>query len=647
MASSKKLSATVTIGGALAGSFKSMIGGARTQLGSVGSSIGQLTGRQRELNKTIADQARLGASANALRVQFANQELGAINRQISALKQREAVLAKGVQMRSDGKSMMASGGMMIGGALAMAATLGAPARAAADMEHKLQLIGNTANMTKAEIADLNDQIFRVSKVSNQSTDDVTRAIGFLVAAGMDIKTAVASLETVSKGATAAGADVEDLAKAAYSLNDSLNIEPTKLNAALNILAKAGKQGNVELKDMAKQLPVLGAGFKALKMEGPEAAATMGAALQIARKGAADADEAANNMKNFIAKIMSPETLKKAKKEFGIDLYKIIQEAQTKGENPFEASMQAIIKATKGDQKAIGELFGDMQVQNFLRPMIQQWEEYRRIKRESMTPEDVLAEDFRKMMETMKESTKGLGNAWQRLMITMGTTYGPVIGDVAKSLSGALDSLQSFTKANPETVRAVMSTTGVVIGLTAALGVGRLAVGGIGYALGAIPPLVTAAGTAFTWLAGTAIPAVVGGIRAIGAALLTNPIGLLVTGLATAAYLVYRNWDWVMQKIQVVGQYWQKAKAMFGFGDSTLKVSQEPGQPGAAGLLQPMPAMRAGGANVTNNVTNAPTITINQQPGQDSKGLVAELRRELERQNAVAARGRMYDAALGY
>ncbi|WP_240198384.1 phage tail tape measure protein [Salmonella enterica] len=119
------------------------------------------------------------------------------------------------------------------------------------------------------------------------------------------------------------------------------------------------------------------------MGGNEAAATMGAALQIARKGASTSDEAANNMNNFMAKILSPETLKKAQKNFGVDMYKIVTSAQKKGQNPFEAAMKSVIKMTKnGDQKLLGELFGDMQVQNFVRPMIQNWEEYRRIKETS-------------------------------------------------------------------------------------------------------------------------------------------------------------------------------------------------------------------------------------------------------------------------
>lgn len=41
-----------------------------------------------------------------------------------------------------------------------------------------------------------------------------------------------------------------------------------------------------------------------------------------------------------------------------------------------------------------------------------------------------------------------------------------------------------------------------------------------------------------------MPLVAGGIRAIGAAVLMNPIGLAVAGIAGAAYLIYKNWEHV-------------------------------------------------------------------------------------------------------
>jgi TP901 family phage tail tape measure protein len=649
--SKRNLQATVTIGGALASSFKSMIGGARSQIDGLGSSIGQLTSRQKELNATIRAHEKLGVSGSALRVSYAQQELAVIGSQIEAIKKRNSVLAKGAERRDIGGSMMMSGGLMIGGAVASAITLGKPIKESSELEHKLQLIGNTANMTKSEIGTLKDQIFAVSKASNKSTDDVTAGIGFLIAAGMEAKTATATIGTIAKASTATGAVVEDLAKAAFTLNDSLNINPENIKGALNIMAQAGKEGNVELRDMAKQLPVLGAGFKSLKMEGKEATATIGAALQIARKGASDADEAANNMKNFVAKIMSPETLKKAQKHFGVDLYKIIKEAQTKGENPFEASMKAIIKMTKGDQKAIGELFADMQVQNFLRPMIDQWSEYERIKRKALTSNDIVEEDFAKMMTTVKEQTQGMGNAWTRLMTTMGDTSAPVIGETSKSLAGLFESMQLFSKQNPETVRNIMQATGVVIGLTVALGVGKLAVGGLIYAWGAVPAIIGAAGTALTWLAGTALPAVATALRVVALAATVTPVGRMISLLVMGATLVAANWESVTKVFNAVGDAiggaWNKAKSFFGFGDSSAINSTSSPSTSSINMVPPTPAIRIAGGNTTTHVTSAPVITIHQQPGQDAGTLANEVIRKIDEREGIKRRSIMFDRQMGY
>lgn len=58
---------------------------------------------------------------------------------------------------------------------------------------------------------------------------------------------------------------------------------------------------------------------------------------------------------------------------------------------------------------------------------------------------------------------------------------------------------------------------------------------------------------------SAAPLVAGGIRAIGTALVANPIGIAVTAIAGGAYLIYRNWDgissWFTDK-------WQQVKGVF-------------------------------------------------------------------------------------
>ena len=699
----KKLSATITIGGAITGALKNALGSTRDGLNSIGKAATDLKSRQRELNRIISEQGKLAGPGSALRIQYANQELGVINKQIDALRRKQQVIEQTNQLKSTGRDLMASGGLQLGAAVAAAAPLGMVVNAAADFQYQLQMIGNTANMTKQEISLLEQAIMTASERSGQSAATMQRAIGFLVAAGLDVNTSKDLLVQLGRTATATGSDIEDLAKAAFVLNDTLKIKPgTEMAAAMDTLAQAGKEGNVELKDMAKQLPVLGAGFAALKMGGREAAATMAAALQVARKGAADADEAANNMKNFIAKVMSPETLKKAEKSFGIDLYKIIQDAQSQGANPFEASMRAIIKATQGDQKKIGELFGDMQVQNFLRPMIQNWEDYERIKNKALSASDVIDKDYDAIMETTRQQMTELANAGERAVKTIGSMMAPAFGQLLGVLTPVVNSIVKFAKENPELTKTVLTGAAVVIGFTAALGAAKLATGAIVYALG---PLLTV-----TKLVGLALPYVATGIRAITMAMAANPIGRLIVGLTTAAVLIYKNWepikgffvglwesvksatgaawewmknaflnftplglviknwepirgffvglfdgiratvssaiDWIIGKIQAVGEFWAKTKAFFGFGNDNQPKASAPN--GSATAPPTLPAMRSTGApgtTIHSNVT-AP-ITINQQPGQNSKELADEVARRIAERQAVQRRGQMYDAALGY
>jgi phage-related tail protein len=93
-----------------------------------------------------------------------------------------------------------------------------------------------------------------------------------------------------------------------------------------------------------------------------------------------------------------------------------------------------------------------------------------------------------------------------------------------------------------------------------------------------------AGSVFTlgkamWALAPALPVVAGGVRAIGAALIANPIGLTVTAIAGGAALIIANWDkikpyfdnllgwlgekfeWVMEKLRPLlnGLQWIKEK----------------------------------------------------------------------------------------
>jgi TP901 family phage tail tape measure protein len=672
----KRLNAVITIGGAVAGSLRSAFGTVTAETNKVGSAIQRLTERQRQLNAELERVGRSGSNAASLRVQYANQELATIGRQIALLQRRQALERAGVANKARRSEIGGKiGGTMMAGAMVMA-PLGAAINEAATFDYELQLIGNTAEMNKKQVGELGTTILQVSKDTQQSATNIRKGMGFLIAAGMPAQQASLYLGTIGKTATATNAEVEDLSKMVFTLADSLKIKPDGMLSAIDTLTQAGKEGNVELKDMAKQLPVLGSGFVSLKMEGREAAATMGAALQIARKGASDADEAANNMKNFIAKIMSPETLKKAKKHFNLDLYKIIQDAQKSGGNPFEAAMLAIAKATKGDQKAIGEMFSDMQVQNFLRPMIQNWDEYKRVKDKSLAANGVVDHDYQAMLQTTKQQMNELANAAGRLAIALGSVFTASTGDKSTGLAARIGQLADFITAHKELV----ATTAKVVGGLFAM---RLAVLGVSYAY----TLATGAGIAMKmmWLGmsgagalaagasgwmrvGAAIRFVGTSLLWVGRALLLTPIGLAITALAVGAYLVVKYWepikaffidlwagvkssfatvwDWIVDKIgwliTAPIKIGQKVGALIGRGGNTGGATGDWGSdsPGAGGLPS-VPAM-AGRGGVVVHDNSQTTIQVAQQPGQNSTELAREIQRELARMQGVRTRSRLPD-----
>jgi TP901 family phage tail tape measure protein len=548
---SKTLKASVLIGGSITPSLRAAIGNTKDGLTRIGQAIADVDKRQRLLGQSIQTFGKMGKNVDGLRREY--DQLTLASDRLRASQSRLAAAQRAVDANMARRSAL--GGQMMGAvgtAVATGFAIGKPVMNAANFARENRLIGNTANMSREEVAALGATILREARITNQGANELQKAIGFLVAAGLDVKTAEASIRTIGRTTTAAGADIEDLSKASFTLIDALKIDTDKggLQAALDILAVAGKEGNVELKDMAKVLPSLGAGFVALKMGGTEAVATIGAALEIARKGTDSADKAATNMDNFLSKIMSPETRKKAQKNFGLDIAGVIERAQKSGANPFEAAMQAVIKATGGDQKKIGDLFQDMEVQKFIRPMIQNWDEYVRIKNKALTKSaGTTDKDFALMMEQQAEQMKAAKIAADNLAKTFGAQLLPTIGNAAGKMAVFMDKATAFVNEHPHMVVGATKIAAAFVGLrVAGLAAGyaftfvagpflkvaallaRFRAAGAVASLGQFGATALRVGGAVRWIA-TAFAAIGGG-----------PVTIAIGALVAGAILVRKYWE---------------------------------------------------------------------------------------------------------
>ncbi|DAB40814.1 MAG TPA: phage tail tape measure protein [Sulfurovum sp. UBA12169] len=121
-----------------------------------------------------------------------------------------------------------------------------------------------------------------------------------------------------------------------------------------------------------------------------------------------------------------------------------------------------------------------------------------------------------------------------LITVIGTGFAPIVNNIGKVIGKVTMKLGGMIKEYPELTRwvtggiALFGATAVVLG-TVAISIGALTM--------AIPML----SKGFLVLGG-AIKFVGAALGFVGKILLLNPIGLAVTAIAAAAYLIYTNWD---------------------------------------------------------------------------------------------------------
>ena len=169
-----------------------------------------------------------------------------------------------------------------------------------------------------------------------------------------------------------------------------------------------------------------------------------------------------------------------------------------------------------------------------------------------------------------------------------------------------------------------------------------------------------------------------GIIWMGRALLMNPIGLAITAIAGAAYLIYENWDklkpwftalWddIVAKFETavvkiggmidsvkqkwndtkdavtggVGSAWASTKEFFGFGDNKAQ-SKPASQPSNL----PLPAIASSRSRGNTYQDNSQTtVQVTQLPGESQQALAKRIVAEQERMRAVRQRSMMTDGVI--
>lgn len=452
------------------------------------------------------------------------------------------------------------------GAAVAGISFAAPLASAAAFDQQLRdsvvtagLFGQAAEQRIAQLAASYQELALKTGIASA---DIAKAAGLLVSSGMDDKLTAQLLPTIARVAKAASAVPEDVAKVAFSLSTKFRISAADMELALAKLVTAGKLGRFEFRDMAKELPELTSQYEKFGVTGMRAVESIGAALQVAMFGTDSTSAAANNLKNFLSKLLSKETIKNFK-DLGIGITKVMEDAAIKGINPIEAAIEKVVKLTGmsqeemakafkkakdagmsdgqaaevvknqiakiGGAEKLAAVFGDMQVLDFMLPMLQNLEKYKEFKKEiEGSGIDVIAKDFDTQFAGLSTQIMMFGEVATQVMRRVGLAFAKNLPWLNTALMSALAFVSSIDEQWPGAIDTVLTIVGAFLALVVAL---------------------AALGPAFSIISA--------GLGVL--ALLFTPIGVAIMGIAALAVLVWANWSTVGP---MFARMWEGIKTVF-------------------------------------------------------------------------------------
>ncbi|WP_460063644.1 phage tail tape measure protein [Pseudomonas sp. S2_H08] len=506
-----------------------VIGGAVSS--TVGAAFKDVTGRikrleaegnkARVLQRTIGDTIRLREEwkkAHDTGAAGASKLLSRLNSNLDSLKKQGVEVgrlekayrsmgqtANKAELKAKGHQQIDSGvkGMKgaVGAAVVGVGAMAVPTKVSADFGAIVRDIAIKAGIAnKPQEQEMSRKIIDTSRDTGMARNDVADVVNQLVGAGMDLSKALEYAPVAAKFVVGQGSSGVDTAKMINALGQNAKItDPKQMQQALEAIAYQGQAGSFEAADMAKWFPELLANMASNGITGLDAVTQLGAMLQVQMKQAGSSDEAANNLKNWMGKIGSTDTVK-AYEKAGIDYKGSMQTGLQNGMSTLETSMslaQKYIQATDPKRAAAmaeatskiskeanpekakammasleeslrtGDLFADMQVKAALSAYMQNKALYSQLKNDSRDATGILDKNLAERRESSSQKWAEMAQSMDDAMRSIGDALRPVTDTVAESLTKVTKGITSLTDSAP----------GVVAGI-ATVGAGLIALKGI-------------------------------------------------------------------------------------------------------------------------------------------------------------------------
>lgn len=372
---------------------------------------------------------------------------------------------------------------------------------------------------------------------------------FLARAGFTPEAIHASMQDVLNLALANGVDLARAADIASNISSAFKIDPEvegNITRVTDVLSAASSRANVNLEMLGDTMKYMGSA-EDLGLTFEQAASMAGLLGNIGIQGS----QAGTTMRAMLNRLTAPaKEARKSIAELGLNVSDangnlrampdILQDVATATAKMGNIERAKHLKVIFGEEAGSGmaELI-NKQGTGALTSLLGELEN---AKGEN-------AKMARVRADNIDGDLKGLKSAWEEIGISLTDVNDGPIRDTIKSITDVIRSVGQWIQANPKLSAGIFKTTAIVAGLM--LAVGLLTVG----VASALLPLITLrlmfarVGIRMPGLIGlfwklgkTVLPFVGKALLWIGRALMLNPIGLVITAIAAAAYLIYDNWE---------------------------------------------------------------------------------------------------------
>lgn len=478
--------------------------------------------------------------------------------------------------------------------------LGAPIKKMMEFEDIMAKVrANTFNgvqtaETQAEFKALGTFARDMGAKTKFSGVEAAEGLDILATAGFDAKSQMEALPGILDLAAASNQSIAEAAEISTSAMSQFGLKATDLARIGDVIAKTAQSSKTGLLDLGEAMKYAGVSANNAGVSIEETTAMLGALGDAGVKGSA----AGTALRSIFSSLQAPNKKGKSALDFlGINtkdksgnmrpINDILKEMDVAMDRKFG-------KDKNGNRRAnlLKGLFDEANAASASLIIAKAGTGALEAKiNENLGASGTAAKVAADMGNSTAGSARELSSAMEELQLTLGELLIPTVRDFINEIKGLTEEWTKWSKENPNLVR----------------GLGLLAGGIAGVSL-VLWGVTTAAGAAATtwgvltkaWgLAQGAGMLLTKGINLMKVALVTNPITAILVGVATAAYLIYENWEpiktffigvwesitagakaafeWVLDKVKWVGEKIEDFRVSVMFEDEAeeyVKKKQE-------------------------------------------------------------------------